>query len=128
MIVHAAAPCPVEVKQRFLDWLGPIVHEFYSGSEGAGFCDIGPEEWLAHPGSVGRSMTGAIHILDDDGRSSPWARRARCGSRPTAPSSTTATRPRRPRPGTDRGWSTMGDVGRVDDDGYLYLTDRVART
>jgi len=52
MVVHAAAPCPVEVKQACLDWLGPIVHEFYSGSEGAGFCYIGPEDWLAHPGSV----------------------------------------------------------------------------
>ena len=71
MVIHAAAPCPVEVKQATLDWLGPIVHEFYSGSEGAGFCYIGPEDWLAHPGSVGKSMTGAIHILGDDGEELP---------------------------------------------------------
>ena len=71
MVIHAAAPCPVEVKQATLDWLGPIVHEFYSGSEGAGFTYIGPEDWLAHPGSVGKSMTGAIHILDDDGNELP---------------------------------------------------------
>ena len=71
MVVHAAAPCPVEVKQACLDWLGPIVHEFYSGSEGAGLCYIGPEDWLAHPGSVGKSMTGAIHIVGDDGDELP---------------------------------------------------------
>ena len=71
MVIHAAAPCPVEVKQQFLDWVGPIVHEFYSGSEGAGFTYIGPEDWLAHPGSVGKSMAGAIHILDDDGNELP---------------------------------------------------------
>ncbi len=58
MVVHAAAPCPVEIKRAALEWLGPIVHEYYSGSEGAGFCYIGPDEWLAHPGSVGRSMRG----------------------------------------------------------------------
>ncbi|HEV7885922.1 MAG TPA: AMP-binding protein, partial [Acidimicrobiales bacterium] len=63
LVVHASAPCPVEVKAQVLDWLGPIVHEFYSGSEGAGFTYIGPEDWLAHPGSVGRSIMGDIHIV-----------------------------------------------------------------
>ena len=67
VVVHAAAPCPVDVKLAFMDWVGPIVHEYYSGSEGVGFCAIGPDEWLAHRGSVGRSLTGPIHVLDADG-------------------------------------------------------------
>ena len=71
MVVHAAAPCPVEVKRAVIEWLGPIVHEFYSGSEGAGLCYIGPEDWLDHPGSVGKSMTGTIHIVGEDGEELP---------------------------------------------------------
>ncbi|MFZ6003345.1 MAG: AMP-binding protein [Actinomycetota bacterium] len=126
MVVHAAAPCPVEVKQACLDWLGPIVHEFYSGSEGAGFCYIGPEEWLAHPGSVGKSMTGTIHILDDDGEELPaggegevWFETNRTFEYHKDPAKTAAA-------WDPRGWSWLGDVGRVDADGYLYLTDRAS--
>jgi acyl-CoA synthetase (AMP-forming)/AMP-acid ligase II len=126
LVVHAAAPCPVEVKQACLDWLGPIVHEFYSGSEGAGFCYIGPEEWLAHPGSVGRSMTGAIHILGEDGEELPvgeegevWFETNRTFEYHRDPEKTKAV-------WDPRGWSWLGDVGRVDDEGYLYLTDRAS--
>jgi acyl-CoA synthetase (AMP-forming)/AMP-acid ligase II len=126
MVVHAAAPCPVEVKQACLDWLGPIVHEFYSGSEGAGFCYIGPEDWLAHPGSVGKSMTGTIHILGDDGEELPvgeegevWFETSRTFEYHKDPEKTKAA-------WDPRGWSWLGDVGRVDDDGYLYLTDRAS--
>lgn len=123
-VVHAAAPCPVEVKHRFLDWVGPIVHEFYSGSEGAGLCYIGPEDWLAHPGSVGRSMSGPIHVLDGDGVELPvgeegevWFETTRSFEYHNDPDKTRAA-------WDDRGWSWMGDVGRVDAEGYLYLTDR----
>ena len=126
MVVHAAAPCPVEVKQQFLDWLGPIVHEFYSGSEGAGFCYISPQEWLAHPGSVGKSMTGAIHVLDDDGNELPvgeegeiWFETSRTFEYHRDPEKTKTV-------WDPRGWSWLGDVGRVDEDGYLYLTDRAS--
>jgi len=126
MVVHAAAPCPVEVKRATLDWLGPIVHEFYSGSEGAGFCYIGPEDWLAHPGSVGRSMTGAIHIVGEGREELPvgeegeiWFETTRRFEYHRDPDKTKAA-------WDPRGWSWLGDVGRVDADGYLYLTDRAS--
>src|SRR5690606_40971172 len=69
--VHAAAPCPVETKRQMLDWWGPIVHEYYAGSEGNGFCAIGPEEWLEHPGSVGRPVNAVVHVVAEDGREVP---------------------------------------------------------
>ncbi len=126
MVIHAAAPCPVDVKRAFMDWVGPIVHEFYSGSEGAGFCRIGPDEWLEHPGSVGRSMTGAIHVLGPDGEELPvgeegeiWFESNRRFSYHRDPEKTAAA-------WDDRGWSWLGDVGRVDEEGYLYLTDRAS--
>lgn len=126
MVVHAAAPCPVEVKRGLMDWLGPIVHEFYSGSEGIGFCCIGPEEWLAHPGSVGRSMRGAIHILGPDGEElavgeegEVWFETTHRFEYHRDPDKTASV-------WNDRGWSWLGDVGRVDEDGYLYLTDRAS--
>lgn len=125
-VIHAAAPCPVDVKRAFLDWVGPIVHEFYSGSEGAGFCYIGPEEWLAHPGSVGRSMSGAVHIVGPDGAEVPvgtegevWFETNRPFEYYKDPAKTRSV-------WNDRGWSWMGDIGRVDEDGYLYLTDRAS--
>ena len=126
--MHAAAPCPPEVKRAALDWLGPIVHEFYSGSEGSGFCAIGPDEWLAHPGSVGRSLMGGVHIVGEDGCDLPvgaegqvWFESATRFEYHGDPDKTASV-------WNEHGWSTMGDIGRVDADGYLYLTDRVANT
>jgi acyl-CoA synthetase (AMP-forming)/AMP-acid ligase II len=126
VVVHAAAPCPPEVKRAALEWLGPVVHEYYSGSEGAGFCAIGPEEWLDHPGSVGRSLLGAVHIVGADGaelavggEGEVWFESPRRFEYHNDPAKTAAVF-------DGRGWSTLGDVGRVDAEGYLYLTDRVS--
>jgi long-chain acyl-CoA synthetase len=125
LLVHAAAPCPVEVKQAALEWLGPVIHEFYSGSEGSGFCYIGPDDWVAHPGSVGRSLMGGVHILDDDGEELPagetghvWFETPHRFEYHRDPEKTASA-------WNDRGWSTLGDIGWVDD-GYLYLTDRAS--
>jgi acyl-CoA synthetase (AMP-forming)/AMP-acid ligase II len=126
ILVHAAAPCPPEVKRAMIEWLGPVVHEYYSGSEGVGFTAIGPEEALAHPGSVGRSLMGAVHIVDDDGNEVPprtegqvWFEAPSRFEYHGDPEKTAAAF-------DDRGWSTLGEIGWVDDDGYLYLTDRVS--
>jgi acyl-CoA synthetase (AMP-forming)/AMP-acid ligase II len=125
-LVHAAAPCPPEVKRAVLDWLGPIVHEYYSGSEGVGFCAIGPEEWLAHPGSVGRSLLGSVHIVDEAGEEVPAGTEGRVYFEVAQrfeyhgdPEETASAFDR-------RGWGTFGEVGRVDEEGYLYLTDRAS--
>jgi acyl-CoA synthetase (AMP-forming)/AMP-acid ligase II len=125
-VIHSAAPCPPEVKRQFIDWVGPIVHEYYSGSEGAGFCAIGPEEWLAHPGSVGRSLMGAVHIVDADGEELGLRTEGQVffeGPRRFEyhhdPAKTEEAY-------DDRGWSTLGDIGWVDEEGFLYLTDRVS--
>ncbi len=127
-VVHAAAPCPPEVKRAAIEWLGPIVYEFYSGSEGSGFCAIGPEEWLAHPGSVGRSLMGAVHIVGPDGAEVPAGEEGEVWFESATRFEYHGDGDKTAAAWNDRGWSTMGDIGRVDADGYLYLTDRVANT
>jgi long-chain acyl-CoA synthetase len=122
--VHGAAPCPPVVKQAMLDWWGPILGEYYGSSEGYGRTAIGPHEWLAHPGSVGRAKGGSIRITDDAGRDLAVGGTGRVWLvRPDAPEPVRAADG-----GADlaslRGWGWAGDVGHVDAEGYLYLTGR----
>ncbi len=126
--VHAAAPCPVEVKERMIAWWGPVLHEYYAGTENNGFCAITTAEWIRHKGSVGRAVQGKLHVCDEGGREVP-AGETGIVYFSDGPEFTYHNDPERTAQARNaRGWSTLGDIGRVDEDGYLYLVDRKAFT
>lgn len=126
--LHAAAPCPVPVKRAMIDWWGPLLVEYYAGTEGNGMTMIRATEWLARPGSVGRAMLGKLRICDEAGEPLGPGEEGLVHfedgpafSYHNDPEKTAASRNR-------HGWTTLGDIGRVDEEGYLTLTDRKSFT
>ena len=123
-VIHAAAPCPVPVKRAMIDWWGPIVHEYYAGTEGNGFCAISAAEWLERPGAVGRNLVSRTRICDADGAELPPRTEGAIwfsGGTPFAYHNDAA---KTADATSAEGWTTLGDIGWLDEDGYLYLTDR----
>jgi long-chain acyl-CoA synthetase len=123
--IHAAAPCPAAVKDDMIKWWGPIIHEYYGATEGLGFTACNSAEWLAHRGTVGRVLLGELHILDEEMKPCPvgtsgtiWFKTATPFEYFNDPNKTREAR------SPDGSMSTVGDVGYVDCDGFLHLTDR----
>jgi len=122
--IHAAAPCPVPVKRAMIDWWGPIIEEYYASTESKGLTYLSSAEWLAHPGSVGRAVHGIVHICDEHGEEVP-ARTEGVVYFESDAQFSYYNDPEKTREAMNaRGWATAGDIGWLDEDGYLYLTDR----
>ena len=123
--IHAAAPCPVPVKQAMIDWWGPVLLEYYAGSEGNGMTFATSQDWLAHKGTVGRAILGTVHIVGEDNETevpvgeegAVFFESDNVFEYHDDPEKTASSR-------NSKGWSTLGDVGKLDADGFLYLTDR----
>ena len=124
--VHAAAPCPVTVKQQMIEWWGPVIHEYYAGTEGNGFVYFNSEGWLAHAGTVGSPLNCVVHIVGEDGEEVPTGESGTIYFEAGGtfeyhndPEKTAGSR-------HPKGWSTLGDVGYLDEDGFVFHTDRKA--
>ena len=121
-VVHAAAPCPIPVKKQMIEWWGKIIHEYYAGTEGNGFCYCNSDDWLSHEGTVGKAILGTLHIVDDDGAELPVGEIGGVYFESDGnfeyhndPEKTESAK-------LNNGWSTLGDIGKIDEDGFLYLS------
>ena len=125
-IIHGAAPCPVQDKQAIIDWFGPIVTEIYAATEGMGTL-VTSREWLERPGTVGKPADDAVRILDERGNQLPHGQTGTVFLRPVAGGEFEYWRaPEKTRDAMRDGYFTVGDMGRIDSDGYLFLTGRSA--
>ncbi|PIE37822.1 MAG: hypothetical protein CSA53_04985 [Gammaproteobacteria bacterium] len=122
--IHAAAPCPVDVKEQMIDWWGEVIVEYYAASEGVGLTMIDSAAWLTHKGSVGPALIGELHILDDQGHELPAGETGTVYFGGNAKFSYHKEPEKTRQAYNDKGWATTGDIGYVDEDGFLYLTDR----
>ena len=127
--IHAAAPCPIPVKEKMIEWWGPVLHEYYAGTEGNGFVYCDSAAWLAHKGTVGAAIGSQVHIVGEDGREVPVGEEGTVyfGESQLGAAFEYHNDPDKTKSSyLDNGWSTLGDIGRLDEDGFLYLTDRKA--
>jgi long-chain acyl-CoA synthetase len=126
--IHAAAPCPVDVKHKMIEWWGPVIHEYYGGTEGNGLTYASSADWLAHPGTVGKAIFGELHVCGENGEELGAGEEGLVyfGGASTFQYHNDPKKTAESRHPTNKDWSTLGDVGKLDADGFLHLTDRKA--